>query len=254
MKKDLLDIRIYDTREESGAAAAEDAARYINELLGTQKEINILFAAAPSQNEFLTALIQHPIDWSRIHALHMDEYIGLREEDEQRFGNYLKKQIFDKVNLKSVHYLFREDARPEEICRHYSDILERYPIDIVFMGIGENGHIAFNDPHVALFNDPVPVKIVVLDETCRQQQVNDGCFHTLEEVPLQAVTLTIPALMKARRIFCIVPAATKANAVAATVQGEITPECPASILRTHKAATLYCDRESAKQIKGFTIY
>ncbi|WP_203558667.1 6-phosphogluconolactonase [Bacteroides sp. 51] len=248
MNKDLLDIKIYDTREQLGFAAALDAATYINELLEQQNEVNILFAAAPSQNEFLSALQQHPITWSCINALHMDEYIGLKENDTQRFGNYLKRQIFDKVNLKSVHYLFVENALPEDICQRYSEILDKYPVDIVFMGIGENGHIAFNDPHVALFDDPAQVKIVVLDAVCREQQVHDGCFDSIEDVPEEAVTLTIPAMMKARRIFCIVPAASKANAVAETVNGEITAACPASILRTHKATTLYCDQDSAKYL------
>lgn len=144
--------------------------------------------------------------------------------------------------------MFEEGITPEEICRRYSNILNTYPLDIIFMGIGENGHIAFNDPHAALFDDPNQVKIVALDEVCREQQVHDGCFDNVDNVPLEAVTLTIPAMMKAQRIFCIVPAASKARAVAATVNGKVSPSCPASILRTHKAATLYCDRDSAKFI------
>lgn len=248
MKKDLLDIKIYDTRTQLGSAAAFDAAMYIDELLKKQKEVNILFAAAPSQNEFLSSLKQHHIEWSSINALHMDEYIGLKKDDVQRFGNYLKRQIFDDVNLKSVHYLFDDGLHPEEMCDRYNSILEKYPIDIVFMGIGENGHIAFNDPHVALFDDSDMVKIVILDAVCREQQVHDRCFDCIENVPRKAITLTIPAMMKAKRIFCIVPAASKAKAVAATVKGKITSDCPASILRTHKFATLYCDLDSAKYI------
>ena len=248
MKKDLMDIKIFKTREQMGYGAALDAATYINELLDKQEEVNILFAAAPSQNEFLSELRKYRIDWGRINALHMDEYIGLKENDIQRFGNYLKRHVFEKVNLKSVHYLFREDALPEEICHHYSQVLNKYPIDIIFMGIGENGHIAFNDPHVALFDDPAQVKIVTLDDMCKKQQVHDGCFESIEDVPTKAITMTIPAMMKAHRIFCIVPAASKANAIAATVEGEITTACPASILRTHDASTLYCDADSAKFI------
>lgn len=248
MKKDLLDIKIFDTREQLGYAAALDAATYINNLLENKKEINILFAAAPSQNEFLTELRQHPIEWNRINAFHMDEYIGLKKDDAQRFGNYLKRQMFEKIDLKSVHYLFDENVLPEEVCKHYSKMLDEYPIDIVFMGIGENGHIAFNDPHVALFDDPDQVKIVALDAVCREQQVHDGCFEKIEDVPVEAITITIPAMMKAHRIFCVVPAASKAVAVKATVKGDITSDCPASILRTHNAATLYCDADSAKYI------
>jgi glucosamine-6-phosphate deaminase len=248
LKKDFLNIRIYGTRTEMGVAAANDAATHINELLKTKEAINILFAAAPSQNEFLLALSRHQIPWERINAFHMDEYIGLTKEAPQRFGNYLEKHIFGKAGFKSIHYLFDEAGSPEDICAGYSKKLDRYPLDMIFMGIGENGHIAFNDPHVALFDDPEQVKIVSLDDVCRKQQVHDGCFDNIEDVPQMAVTLTIPAMMKAKRIFCIVPAASKAHAVAATVNGEISQACPASILRRHKAATLYCDSDSAKHL------
>lgn len=248
LNKDFLNIRIYDTRTKLGVAAANDAATYINNLLRTQKEVNILFAAAPSQDEFLLALSRHQIAWERINAFHMDEYIDLKREAPQRFGNYLEKHIFGKVRLKSIYYLFDEIISPEDICTDYSKKLDNHPLDIVFMGIGENGHIAFNDPHVALFNDPDQVKIVSLDEACRKQQVHDGCFDNIEDVPQKAITLTIPAMMKAKRIFCIVPAASKANAIAATINGEITHACPASILRRHRATTLYCDSDSAKHI------
>lgn len=248
LNKDFLNIKIYDSRAKLGIAAANDAAAYINKLLETQEETNILFAAAPSQNEFLLALIQHQIPWERINAFHMDEYIGLKREDPQRFGNYLEKYVIGKVRMKSAYYLFNEVISPEDACTAYSKKLDNHPLDIIFMGIGENGHIAFNDPHVALFDDPEQVKIVSLDEACRKQQVHDGCFGNIEDVPQKAITLTIPAMMKAKRIFCIVPAASKANAIAATVNGEISHACPASILRKHRATTLYCDSDSAKHI------
>lgn len=183
--------------------------------------------------------------WNRIHALHMDEYIGLQADAPQRFGNYLKEHIFAALPFKSIHYLYIEGASPENICAHYEEVLQKHPIDIVFMGIGENGHIAFNDPHVALFDDPQQVKVVLLDEVCRTQQVHDGCFSSLEKVPQQAVTITIPVMMKATRIFCIVPGKPKANAVKETLYGPVSTTCPASILRTHPHATLYCDRDSA---------
>lgn len=248
LKKDKLDIKIFGTRDELGIAAAKEAAAYICNLLDNQPEVNILFAAAPSQNEFLKALSCYNIPWNRINAFHMDEYIGLQEDAPQRFGNYLKKNIFSIVQPKTVYYLFDEKLSPTEICKRYTELLSNYPLDIIFMGIGENAHIAFNDPHVADFNDPQMVKIVSLDEVCRKQQVHDGCFKSLDDVPLEAITLTIPAMMKAKQIFCIVPAATKANAIKSTVNGDITPDCPASILRTHGATTLYCDNESAKYL------
>ncbi|MCD7936646.1 MAG: glucosamine-6-phosphate deaminase [Tannerellaceae bacterium] len=248
IKKDLLEIRIYRNRKELGEAAAKDAAGYITELLKKRETINMIFAAAPSQNEFLDILQTYPIPWERIHAFHMDEYIGLAEEASQRFGNYLKEHLFGKVHFRSVHYLYHPEAPAGVVCKVYTQLLEDFPVDIVCMGIGENGHIAFNDPHVALFQDPEQVKVVTLDDVCRRQQVHDGCFRSLKEVPQQAVTLTIPALMRAGKIFCMVPAATKSAAIRQTVCGDISESCPASILRTHPAATLYCDQESAKLI------
>lgn len=243
--KDKLRVEIFDTRSEMGHKAATDVTAYIGEALNRKDELNIIFASAPSQNEFLAALLQSNIDWTRINAFHMDEYLELPADAPQRFGNFLRQSIFGKVPFKSVHYFEDEGATPIEVCRHYKTLLEQHPADIVFMGIGENGHIAFNDPHVAFFNDPERVKIVELDETCRRQQVNDGCFAAIDEVPLHAYTLTIPALMAARKIFCIVPARTKAKAVRDTIQGGITEQCPASILRQHPAVTLYCDADSA---------
>ena len=246
--KDKLEIRIYGTREKMGQIAAVDAAAYIREELKTRSELSIIFASAPSQNDFLTSLAQQDIDWSRIIAFHMDEFIGLPGNAPQGFGNFLKNKIFNKITPKSIYFLSADLQEPEIICNNYAKLLEEHPIDIVFMGIGENGHIAFNDPHVALFNDPEKVKIVSLDLVCRNQQVNDGFFATLNDVPTHAITLTIPVLLSARRIFCIVPAPSKANAINTVINGGITEESPASVLRTHNFTTLYCDKESARYI------
>lgn len=240
-----LPVRIYDTRRNMGEAAAADVAACIRELLAVKQEIYMIFAAAPSQNEFLAALAATPgIEWNRIHALHMDEYVGLPADAPQGFGNFLRAAIFDKVPFASVDYIGTE-SDPEETCRRYAALLQGIQVDIVCMGIGENGHIAFNDPPVADFNDPLTIKKVALDETCRLQQVHDGCFARIEEVPRYAVTLTVPTMFRARYIFCIVPAPTKANAVRATVCGPISEQCPASILRTHEHAILYTDSDSA---------
>jgi len=246
--KDRLQIKIFETREKMGLTAAQEAALYIREELKTKSELSIVFASAPSQNEFLSSLLEQDIEWQKINAFHMDEYIGLPHNSPQGFGNFLKTKIFDKIHLKSVNYLSDLGEDPSQICKDYSMLLKKSPIDIVFMGIGENAHIAFNDPHVALFSDPEIVKIVSLDLTCRNQQVNDGFFSKLEDVPTHAVTMTIPALLSARRIFCIVPAPSKANAINAVINGEILEESPASILRRHNFATLYCDKESAKYL------
>ena len=240
-----LPVRIYDTRRNMGEAAAADVAACIRELLAVKQEIYMIFAAAPSQNEFLAALAATPgIEWNRIHALHMDEYVGLPADAPQGFGNFLRAAIFGQVPFASVDYIGTE-SDPDETCRRYAALLQGIQVDIVCMGIGENGHIAFNDPPVADFNDPLTVKKVALDETCRLQQVHDGCFARIEEVPRYAVTLTVPTMFRARYIFCIVPAPTKANAVRAAVCGPISEQCPASILRTHEHAILYTDSDSA---------
>lgn len=249
LSKDLLNIEVFGTREEMGKEAAKEAAEYICELLKRKDEINMIFAAAPSQNDFLKFLVQHKeIDWSRINGYHMDEYVGLDKDQPQSFGYYLEKHIFGLVPFKSVHYIAKKGLSADEICRSYCDELRKIHIDIVCMGVGENGHIAFNDPHVADFNDPEIAKVVELDEVCRMQQVHDGCFPSLDKVPTHAITLTIPTLVSADRIFNIVPTALKANAIKNIVKGEITEACPASILRRHKATTLYLDADSSKYI------
>lgn len=247
IKKDNLNIKIYPTRAEMGEGAAKDIKNAIANILKEKSEINMIFAAAPSQNEVLAALVaDKEIEWGRINAYHMDEYIGLPADAPQAFGNFLRHRLFDLVPFKNVNYIDASATDSQGECERYSALLEANRPDIVVMGIGENGHIAFNDPHVALFNDKETVKAVSLDLICRNQQVNDGCFARLEEVPMLALTLTIPTLVNTDHIFCIVPAATKAWAVNETVRGEICERCPASILRTHKDATLYLDPDSSR--------
>ncbi len=247
-KADKLSVKIYDTRKQMGMAAASEIASCIKKLLQEKSDIYMIFAAAPSQNEMLESLIADPeIEWNRVHALHMDEYVNLPADAPQGFGNFLKRAIFDRVPFASVD-LIGTDADSDATCRRYNAILEANKVDIVCMGIGENGHIAFNDPHVADFNDPRRIKKVDLDEKCRQQQVNDGCFESIEQVPTHALTLTIPTLYNVENIFCVVPAATKAEAVRKTVTGPVDESCPASILRTHNNAILYIDNDSASQL------
>ena len=231
-----------------GEAAAAEAAAHLRALLSAQKEVRAIFAAAPSQNEFLEALCKEPgIDWTRVIALHMDEYVGLPADAPQGFGNFLRRAIFDKLPFGKVEYIGSE-GNPEELMARYDAILADGKVDVVFMGIGENGHIAFNDPHVADFNDPSRIKKVDLDLKCRNQQVHDGCFARLEDVPEYALTLTVPALFAADRLFCVVPAPTKADAVKATVEGPIGEKCPATVMRLHKDATLYLDPDSAAKL------
>ncbi|SHF00143.1 glucosamine-6-phosphate deaminase [Caldanaerobius fijiensis DSM 17918] len=248
-KVDNLEVFISENRDEMGKLAARDVHDRILELLEEKDAINMVFAAAPSQNEFLASLVSYDdVDWGRINAFHLDEYIGLSIEAPQRFANFLKDRIFGKVGFKSVNYIDGNAQDIEAECRRYSELLKEHPIDIGCIGIGENGHIAFNDPWVADFNDKKLVKVVELDERCRMQQVHDGCFSSLDEVPRYAITLTIPTIMSSQFIYCIVPAKTKAEAVYNTLKGDIVEDCPASILRTHPRAYLYLDMDSAEKI------
>ena len=249
-KAGRMAIKRLETPPELGACAAEDVAECVKKLLGQQEQVNMIFAAAPSQNDFLEALrSRDDIEWERINAFHMDEYIGLSDQAPQRFGNYLRTHIMGCVPFRSVHYLDGSTKDIQFECQRYAVLLRKFPVDIVCLGIGENGHIAFNDPDNARFDDPLAVKPVSLDLICRNQQVHDGCFATLEEVPTQALTLTVPSLYAGRYLFCVVPGEKKAVAVKKTVEGEISEACPASIMRRHPHAVLYLDRDSASMLE-----
>ncbi len=247
-----LTVRQFDTRAQMGAAAAADVARAIAAALQKKPRIRMAFAAAPSQNEFLAALTGNPaVDFSRVVAFHMDEYVGLAENAPQRFGNFLKARLFDRAPFAQVHYLNGNAPDIEAECARYAALLSEAPIDIICMGIGENGHIAFNDPHEANFHDAKTVKCVTLDQVCRMQQVHDGCFDGLENVPSRALTLSVPALLNADRHFCIIPAKAKACAVRRMLFDEIGPACPATALRLCADATVYLDAESAAELRLF---
>ena len=244
---DQLCVKILPSRAETGMCAAGDIASCLQRLQETQDEINMIFAAAPSQNEMLDALIcRSEIRWDKINAFHMDEYIGLPQDAPQSFGRYLREHLFDRVPFRAVYTIQDETETPEQTVERYSALLRAHPVDVVCLGIGENGHIAFNDPPVADFHDPVQMKKVQLDPVCRAQQVHDGCFASLDDVPQYALTLTIPALCRAAHMFCTVPAATKAQAVYDTIRQPVTECVPATILRTHPHAVLYCDPDSAR--------
>ena len=246
---DAANVAVYKTRAEMGDAAAAKAGEIIRSHLNEHAQMNVIFASAPSQNEFLEALAAQPeIAWERIRAFHMDEYFGLAADAPQGFGNYLKERLFSRFGFQSVHYLDSQTKDPEIECERYSQLLRQFPPDLVCMGIGENGHLAFNDPHEARFDDERVVRVVTLDLACRTQQVNDGCFSELKEVPEKAMTLTIPAMTQAARIVCIVPGARKAAAVKTALSGPVAVSCPASILRRHPAAFLFLDAESAQFI------
>lgn len=245
MNVDKLKVKIMPNRAEMGKVAAIDIVVAIKEELSKKEEINMIFAAAPSQNDVLKALVESDVEWSRINAFHMDEYIGLDRSAPQGFGNFLMEHIFGQVPFKSVNLIDCEAEDPEAECVRYAKLLEEYPADMIILGIGENGHIAFNDPWVADFKDKKRVKTVLLDEVCRRQQVNDGCFETLDQVPARAITLTCPVFIDAPQLFCIVPATAKAAAVKRTLEGKLSEECPATVLREHAKAVLYLDTDSA---------
>jgi len=245
-----LKVSIYETRTQMGEEAAKDVAEKIKALLSLKNGcINIIFAAAPSQKELLYFLsLQEGIDWSRINGFHMDEYIGVDENAPQSFAYFLKENIFDKVPFHKVYYINGNAKDITAECLRYTDLLNENPTDIVCMGIGENTHIAFNDPHTANFNDPLMVKVVTLDEASRQQQVHDGCFAKLDDVPTAAITLTVPALLQANAIYCVVPGKNKAMAVYHTLNEEIDERYPSTALKTHPNATLYLDKDSAGRL------
>jgi glucosamine-6-phosphate deaminase len=243
-KVDRLEVRVAADRAALGRAAAETFCGAVAEVLGRKEVANVMFAAAPSQNEFLDALVGMPVDWSRVNGFHMDEYIGLDGEAPQGFGNFLRERLFSKVAFREV--MFMASCENMRTCEEYAYQLAKWPTDIVVLGIGENTHLAFNDPHAALFDDPEVVKVVELDEACRAQQVRDGCFATLEEVPRRALTVTIPALMRAEYVFAVVPGKNKAEAVRHTLTEEIGERYPSTILRRHGNAILFLDASSAQ--------
>lgn len=242
--KNQLIVQVYKTRDGMGVSAANWTAQLMRRLLKRKRTVRMVFAAAPSQNELLKALTaERDIDWARVEAFHMDEYIGLPANHPARFSRYLNEHLFELVTPGVVHLMNPEGDGQAE-CERYASMLAEKPIDIVCLGIGENGHIAFNDPPVANFHDPVLMKSVELDDSCRLQQVHDGCFPDLESVPTHAVTLTIPALMSAKHLVCVVPGAQKSAAVDTALNGSIDIECPASILRTHNDCRLFLDNDA----------
>jgi len=241
-----LDVQVHPTRDQMARAAADAVAAQLRSVLAAQGSARVVFASAPSQDEFLAGLAASPgIDWARVTAFHMDEYLGLPEGHPRSFGRFIRTRLLEKVPVRRAHYIDGVSTDPARECARYAALLTAAPIDLVCMGIGENGHIAFNDPPVADFSDPHVVKVVELDERCRMQQVNEGAFPGIGAVPTHAISLTVPALMSGRVISCVVPAASKAEAVRATLTGPIATSCPASILRTHARATLYLDPDSA---------
>ena len=245
-KAGQLNVAVYATRAQLGAAAGAMLAEEIRRLIHEQGRAIGMFAAAPSQDETLAALVAAPtLEWTSVIAFHLDEYLGLNEDAPQSFRRYLIDRLVMRVPLAEFHGLRGEAANPAAVCQNYARLMAFKPPDFAALGIGENGHLAFMDPPVCDFNDPEPLKIVELDEACRQQQVNDGCFATLDDVPRRALSVTIPTMMRCKKLVLSVPGARKQAAVKRALTGPVTTACPASILRTHPDAWLFLDTDSA---------
>ncbi len=249
-----LAVEIHPDRAALGRAAGRAAAAAIRAIIKAQGRARVIFGCAPSQNEFLAELVaasRHghtAFDWSKITAFHMDEYAGLKAAHPQSFRYYLHEHLLRHVMIGKFHPIKAEDADTEKTCADYTRLLAAQPIDFICMGIGENGHIAFNDPPVADFEDAALIKRVELDDACRRQQVNDGCFPTPADVPQYALSLTVPVFRHARQLSVHVPGPLKAKAVRAALRDRIATACPATILRLHPNATLYLDRDAAALI------
>lgn len=243
-----LNVLTHPTRLRMGTAAAEQAAQTIQEAIAKNRSARIIFACSPSQKEFMVCLTAfHNVDWSKATIFHIDEYVGLPENHPASFRSFHQKHLLSKITPAAFHGIRGESLDPEAECRRYAALLEEAPIDLLCMGIGENGHIAFNDPPAADFQDPFPVKVVELDRTSRQQQVDDGCFSDIASVPTKAITLTCPTLLAAKRLVCVVPGPRKAAAISNTLRAAtISPLIPATVLRLHPGATLHIDSQSAR--------
>ena len=238
-------VEVFDSKRELGEAAAREAAGLIREAIAARGDARLVAATGASQFEFLDALAREGgIDWGRVVFFHLDEYVGLPESHPASFRKYLRERVEGRVRPGAFHFIDGEAADPREECRRLGELISPRAIDVAFVGIGENGHLAFNDPP-ADFETDEPYLVVELDEACRRQQVGEGWFKSLDEVPRRAVSMSVKQILRARRVICCVPDRRKAPAVRDCLESEVSPRHPASALRTHAGASLYLDRESA---------
>lgn len=245
-KVDKLNVYISDTSDKMGEIASEKIAEEMRRVIKEKDNIRMMFAAAPSQDTTLSSLLKiKDLPWEKVVAFHMDEYIGITLDKPQSFRNYLKRKFFNEKPFKKINLIEGDNPNSEEEALRYARLLDEEPMDIIVLGIGENGHIAFNDPPYSSFDYPFSTRIIELAEKSRIQQVNDGCFSSLEEVPKKAITVTIPVFKRAKALFCVVPNNRKAEAVKKTLEEEISELCPASILRKIENSNLFLDEESA---------
>jgi len=245
-------VRVFEERNSLGQAAAAQAATAIRDAIAKRGRARVVAASAASQFEFLEKLTATPgIDWKRVELFHLDEYIGLPMSHPASFCKFLQERLIGKTGI-TQHHLLNGEEDPAEVIRRTNHAIGAAPIDIAFVGIGENGHLAFNDPP-ADFETEEPYIVVNLDEACRQQQVGEGWFKDLAAVPKRAVSMSVRQVLKAKEIVAVVPGPKKAQAIKACFDGKISPMAPASILRTHANATIYLDRESAALLSPATL-
>lgn len=237
-------IQVFADQASLGRAAATRVAQIVNDAVAARGQANMIFATGVSQYAFLDALRTVDVPWNRVTAFHLDEYLGLPGDHPASFRRYLRERIFDRLPFAATHLLQGDAADADAEAARYEALLRDVTIDVACIGIGENGHLAFNDPP-ADFDSPRLVNIVTLDRVCRMQQVGEGHFPTLESVPERALSLSIPAIMAAKVISCVAPERRKADVVRAAIEGPITPECPASVLRRHAEVYMYLDDDSA---------
>jgi glucosamine-6-phosphate deaminase len=242
---EALTVHVDDV-DEMARDAAIDAADAIRSAIADRGVANVMLATGNSQLAFLVELIRIPdVEWNRVRAFHMDEYVGVAASHSASFQRYMRERVAAHLPVMEFHYIDGDAPDPEAEAARYAALLGENPLDLTCAGIGENGHLAFNDPPVADFDDPLDVKVVALDEASRRQQVGEGHFATLDDVPTHAITVTIPALLRAERVLVIVPELRKAAAVRTALNGPISTACPASILRRQENATLFLDLESS---------
>jgi glucosamine-6-phosphate deaminase len=244
-----VDIAVFDSKQDLARAAADRAAAAIGEAIARAGEARVVAATGASQFEFLDALTATPgVQWGRVELFHLDEYVGVSDTHPASFRRYLRERIVGRVHPRAFHFLAGDAADPVAECRRVGGLLARAPVDVAFVGIGENGHLAFNDPP-ADFETEEPYVVVDLDDACRRQQLGEGWFAAIDDVPRRALSMSIRQILKACEILCIVPDARKAKAVRDCLEGEVTPVHPSSILQTHPATSVYLDRDSAALLK-----
>jgi glucosamine-6-phosphate deaminase len=244
-----LKVEVYENTEAMGRAAAESAAESLRALAAQNDTVAVIFATGASQIVTLDALTAIPgLPWDKVVGFHMDEYLGIPEDHQASFRCYLRERLTSKVKMRQFYGVDGTRSNPGDTCREYAEMLRQYNPQLCLLGIGENGHLAFNDPAEANFEDPEDIRIVSLDQQCRQQQVNEGWFGSLSDVPQRAITLTIPTLLRVPRLISSVPGERKAHIVYRTLTEEISTRCPATIIRNHPNTTVYLDPASAAEL------